>query len=472
MSRKLNNVLALGALLGGAVSVSVSAADWTSTKSVTLSEIYTDNADLSHDQQRSELITTITPNLSLQGKGGRANLTLNASLEVNNSSGASSSFNPRLGADGDVEILEDFLFVDASANITQNTVDAFRPSGTDRLSDTDNTTNTYNYQISPHFTQRYKGVAELTGRYTHNYQLNSDNDVGDSSSQAFVLSLNNGTDFKQLTWGGSLNYKDSGGDSSSELLSTDANLGYKFNRSWQVRGSAGFEWNEFDTQRSDNDGVRWDMSAIWTPSSRTSLNIGYGDRFFGSTPTLDFTHRSRRSLFSASYSRELTDSASLLSEQSAFNTTNAAGQAIDPITGDPLPLTNSTFNIADGVFVNEKFQLSYTLTGKRSSLTVGASHSIQKFESGRTDETLEKYSASASRRLSSVLDMDLGYVLSRQQRDGDEDAITSEYSAGVARKLGKDSRLKLTYRFIDRESDDLTNDYQENRLQLSFTTSL
>ncbi|BBB28747.1 TIGR03016 family PEP-CTERM system-associated outer membrane protein [Neptunomonas japonica] len=472
MSRKLNNVLALGALLGGAVSVSASAADWTSTKSVTLSEIYTDNADLSHDQQKSELITTITPNLSLQGKGGRANLTLNASLEVNNSSGASSSFNPRLGADGDVEILEDFLFVDASANITQNTIDAFRPSGTDRLSDTDNTTNTYNYQLSPHFTQRYKGVAELTGRYTYNYQLNSDNDVGDSSSQAFVLSLDNGTDFTQLTWGGTLNYKDSGGDSSSELLSTDASLGYKFNRSWQVRGSTGFEWNEFDTQRSDNDGVRWDVSAIWTPSSRTSLNIGYGDRFFGSTPTLDFTHRSRRSLFSASYSRELTDSASLLSEQSAFNTTNAAGQAIDPITGDPLPLTNSTFNIADGVFVNEKFQLSYTLTGKRSSLTVGASHSIQKFESGRTDETLEKYNASASRRLSSVLDVDLGYVLSRQQRDGDEDAITSEYSAGLARKLGKDSRLKLTYRFIDRESDDLTNDYQENRLQLSFTTSL
>ncbi len=472
MSRKLNNVLALGALLGGAVSVSVSAADWKSTKSVTLSEIYTDNADLSHDQQRSELITTVTPNLSLQGKGGRANLTLNASLEANNSSGSSSSFNPRLGANADVELVEDFLFVDASANITQNTIDAFRPSGTDRLNDTENTTNTYNYQISPHFTQRYKGVAELTGRYTHNYQLNSDNDVGDSSSQAFVLSVNNGTDFTQITWGGALNYKDSGGDSSSELLSTDANLGYKFNRSWQVRGSTGFEWNEFDTQRTDNDGVRWDVSAVWTPSSRTSLNIGYGDRFFGSTPTLDFTHRSRRSLFSASYSRELTDSASLLSEQNAFNTTNAAGQAIDPITGDPLPLTNSTFNIADGVFVNEKFQLSYTLTGKRSSLTVGASHSIQKFESGQADETLEKYNASASRRLSSVLDMDLGYVLSRQQREGNDDAITSEYSAGLARKLGKDSRLKFTYRFIDRESDDLTNDYQENRLQLSFTTTL
>ncbi len=474
MRFKSDKKLVICILVGGHfAATSAFSADWQVAKSLTVSEVYTDNADLTHDNKKSEFITTVTPNISLKGNGARANVSLNASLEANSSGGEGDAINPRLGANADAELLEDFLFIDTSINITQNTVDAFRPSGIDTLSNTGNTTNTYNYNISPYFTQRFKGIAEVIGRYSYNNQINSNNNAGDNDSQSIELTINSGDDFNRLTWGGAVNYKDSGSDNtSSELLSTDINLGYRFNRVWSFRGSAGVESNDYESTRSENDGSRWSMSAIWTPNNRTSLNIGYGDRFFGSVPTLDFSHRSRKSLLTASYSRELTDSASLLSQQSAFQTTDAFGNPIDPITGDPLPLTNTTTNITEGVFVNERFQLAYTLTGKRSSVTVGASHSVQIYEDGRADEILEKYNVSLSRSLSRDLKADVGYSLNQQSRTGDADAVTTEYSMGLTSQIGIDSSLSFTYRLMDRESEDVSNDYQENRLQLSFTTKL
>jgi uncharacterized protein (PEP-CTERM system associated) len=470
MSKSLTACLFLGLFGAG----NVWSADWQVAKSVTLGEVYTDNVDLEHENKKSEWITTVTPNISLQAKGARANLDLTASLEANTISGASDSITPRLGANADAEIIKDFVFIDTSANITQNTVDAFSPSGVDSLNSTENTTNTYNYNISPYFIQRFKGAAEVTGRYTYNYQLNSNADVDDSSSQAVMLGVNSGSDFTQLTWGSTVDYKDSNSDTAgSELLSADANVGYKLNRSWQLQSSLGYEWNEFNTSvRDSSDGAQWSVSAVWTPTNRTSLNIGYGDRFFGSTPTLDFTHRSRKSLFTASYSRELTDSATLLSQQNAFSATDAFGEPIDPITGDPLPVSNSTLNVTDGVFVDEQFQLAYTLTGKRSTFTMGGSHSTQRFEDGRSSETLQQYNVGLTRKLSRMSDANLGVTVSQQSRESSEDTTTINYDLGVTRKVGVDGKFKLSYRLIDSSSDDIINDYQENRLQFSYTMSL
>ncbi|WP_372739346.1 TIGR03016 family PEP-CTERM system-associated outer membrane protein [Neptunomonas sp.] len=482
MCLKLDKKLALCVFVcGNFATTSVFSADWQVTKSLTVSEVYTDNVDLTHDNKKSEFITTVTPGISVQGSGARANVSLNGSIEANSLDGEGDAINPRLGADADAELLEDFLYIDASINIIQNSVDAFRPSGINTLSNTGNTTNTYNYQISPYITQRYKGIAEVVGRYTYNNQLNSNNNASDSNSQNFELNVNSGDDFQRLTWGASVNYKDSGSDNTnSELLSTDVSLGYRFNRTWSVNSSVGIESNDFESTRSENDGSQWSLSTIWTPNNRTSLNIGYGDRFFGSVPTLDFSHRSRRSLLTAGYSRELTDSATLLSQQSAFQTTDAFGNPIDPITGDPLSLANSTINITEGLFINEVFELSYTLTGRRSSVTIGGSHSVQIYEDGRADETLEEYNISVDRRLSSRLTLDAGYTYSQQERSGVADAFrpsqalieAHQYNLGLTRKIGVDSNLKFTYYFTDSESDDLANDYQENRLQLSVTTKL
>ncbi|SIS47583.1 TIGR03016 family PEP-CTERM system-associated outer membrane protein [Neptunomonas antarctica] len=452
----------------------VLSADWQISKSITLAEVFTDNVDLEHDNKNSEWITTVTPNISVQANGARANLSLTGSLEANTGGGGSNSINPRLGASADAEVIEDFVFIDTSANITQNTVDAFSPSGVDSLNSTENTTNTYNYNISPYFTQRFKGAAEVTGRYTYNYQLNSSADVDDSSSQAVMLGVNSGSDFTQFTWGSTVNYKDSNSDTTgSELLSAGANFGYKLNRSWQLQSSLGYEWNEIDTNiRDSSNGTQWSLAAVWTPTTRTSLSIGYGDRFFGSTPTLDFSHRSRKSVFTASYSRELTDSATLLSQQDAFSTTDAFGEPIDPITGDPLPVSNSTINVTDGVFVDERFDLAYTLTGKRSTFRVGGSHSTQRFEDGRSDEILQEYNVGLTRQLSRTLDANLGVTVSQQSRESSEDTTTINYDLGVTRKVGVDGKFNLSYRLIDSSSDDITNDYQENRLQFSYTMSL
>ena len=38
--------------------------------------------------------------------------------------------------------------------------------------------------------------------------------------------------------------------------------------------------------RDDIDGSFWDVGFRWTPNSRTTVDVGVGERFFGSNPTI------------------------------------------------------------------------------------------------------------------------------------------------------------------------------------------
>lgn len=478
MDHKVNTVLRNGALAsfaaGLVVAQTATAAEWTVNKRVTVSEVFTDNVELERNNKQSEWITTLTPHVSVSGKGAGAELNLNASLEANTLDGAAESVNPRVGASGKAELIEDWVYLDGAVNILQNTVDAFSNTGSDLLNRTGNTTNTYNYEISPYLSHSFGSTADVIAQYTFNHQSNSSDQVSDSDRHEISLGISSGDDFQTLIWGADVNYKDtdaSNNFSSSEQTSADLTLGYQLSRQWLVRGSVGQEWNSYSSNRSENDGSRWSLSTTWTPSPRTTLVVGFGNRFFGSVPSLDFTHRSKRSIFTASYSKTLTDTATLLGEQNAFQTTDAFGNPIDPITGDPLP-NGTNFNLTDGLFVSERLRLGYTLVGRRSSLNLSASWSQQDYEDSRPNEIVEQYSVNFTRSLSPQLELDAGVTWSQQDRSGASESETLTYNLGLSRDVGSDGQLRFVYRMTDKDSDTLINDYQENRLQLSFTKSL
>lgn len=474
VNRMLRNRTLVSIAAGVMASQAVTAAEWTVNKRVSVSEIFTDNIDLEHSNPQSEWITTLTPHLSLSGKGAGAELNLNASLEANTLDGEGDTINPRVGGSGKAELVEDWAYLEGAVNIFQSTVDAFSNTGSDVLNRTGNSTNTYNYEIAPYLSHSFGSTADVKAQYTFNHQSNSSDQVSDSDSHELSLGISSGDDFQTLLWGADVNYKDTDANttsSSSEQTSADITLGYRLSRQWLVRGSVGQEWNTYSSNRSENDGSRWTLSTTWTPSPRTTLVVGFGNRFFGNVPSLDFTHRSKRSIFTASYSKTLTDTATLLGEQNAFQTTDAFGNPIDPITGDPLP-NGTNFNLADGLFISERLRLGYTLVGRRSTLSLLASWSQQDYEDGRPDEVVEQYSVNFTRSLSPQLDFDAGITWNQQDRSGALSSESLTYNVGLSREIGSDGSLRFVYRHTDKDSDSLNNDYQENRLQLSFTKSL
>jgi uncharacterized protein (PEP-CTERM system associated) len=467
-------ILACGIALWSGAS---SSAEWTVSKGVSTKLTFTDNSKLSESGGDSSVVGSVTPRISFVGKGARAKVNFAGAVKIDGRGKGSSSINPRVQAKGNTELVENLFFVDGTLRVSQTLINPFLAGSTDSENDSDNVTTTYGYSISPYVKKRLKDYADFQARYTYDQVYHTESDSGEGGSQRFNLSLNSGRKFPKLSWGveGDIRRNENDNSSNSDFKSADARLGYKFNRSWRATISAGREWNDFDTVQSEDDGTRWDFHAIWTPNPRNSVDFGYGRRFFGSTPSLAFTHRSRRSSFKVGYSRTLTDFRAVFLEQRLFTFTDSVTGAplIDPATGQPITVLFGVPTLGDSTLVYEHLDASYTLQGKRSTLTIGADQSKQiyqdildgeqKFLGVRValDRTLdEKTSAHANVRWQ------------HSEAVSGEEADIATLGVGVSRKLGPRTNLRLDYQRTERDSDVADDSFDENKVMLSLDFDL
>ena len=483
-------------VLAAMSTVNVRAADWTTTTGLSVTERYTDNVELVDKGKESELVTVVAPNLTLKGVGGKLKVDLTAALEYNDAGGSGDSVNPRFSGNSNAELVDDRLFFDARASAVQNRIDPFRPAGFDNLSRSrpadgrglrdGNTSTTYSYVLNPYLRGHFKDFANMRLGYTFDDQLNSSNtrddplssggDLSDSSRQAVDFNLDSGTDFALLSWGVAANYSktdydgssDTGQSSDSELMSTDLRLGYRVSRKWQLRASVGKEWNDFNSVRSDVDGTRWDFGTVWTPNKRTSVNVGYGKRFFGGFPTLDVSYRRKRNVLTASYSKVLTDARTLRLQQIVFEDTDPFGNPVDPITGEPIPVSLVFVLPTDSQIVDERFKASWAIQGKRTTVTLKQEHSIQQTQDSREDTEYVTSSLSLSRTLSSKLSFDSSIHRSNQTNELNDDFNTWRFQMALNRRLGAKSNVRLGYTHADRDSDLVDDDYAENQINMTY----
>ena len=272
--------------------VQAQAKSWRLSGGAAGSLIFSDNVNQDSSDEDNELVLVITPYLTLRGEraGSRADTELTVALEY--STKDSFSLNPRMQANTGFELVRDRVFFDARATATQNFIDPLSSPSFDTLSgDDDNVTNTYSYSLSPSVKNRFGRFADSTARYTFTDVINSDDQVSDSNSHAVTFDLTSGPDFPRIFWGLTADYRKTNFQSGNDnrLSSADVRLGYRFSRKWSISSSIGREWNDFVSNDSDIDGTRWDFRVGYTPNPRTSIDIGYGERFFRYNP-LAFNH--------------------------------------------------------------------------------------------------------------------------------------------------------------------------------------
>lgn len=462
-------------------------AEWQVSKSVSLTETYSDNIDLDDSNKKSAFITSVTPSISLQGKGGRARVNLSGSLGFNTRSSGGSSISPNIRGDANAELVRQKLFVDADASISRVFLDPYGPIGVstgpigvpsgpigvssgpigvfsdpigvDTLNSTRNTTTFMQFSVSPYYRDRLKDVGDFEARYRYSSTLFSGN--GDNSGDhSLSLSLNSGKNFSRLIWGIGADYRRTSYDgerSSRSETSTDGTLGYRFNRKLSVDGSVGREWNDIPSTRSKTGGFRWSLNSTWTPNPRTSVRIGYGHRFFGSTPTLDVSYRRRRSTLTASYSKVLTDA-----------NTELRTLAIDPVTGQIFPVALLNRDI----FVDERFTGSYSISGKRTTVTLSGTRSRQVYQISPDRSELTKLGLSVSRALSGRVSTNASVNWYQQDQSAANNAETWQGILGMSVKVGEKTRLAIKYSYNKRIDDQPGDSYEENRISASLSMSL
>lgn len=389
---------------------SARAENWQIKPKLVVVETLTTNARTSATQSSSDLISVITPGISIDGKGARVSLRLDYGLsgifQVRDSS--ANRHQNSLNALGKLEAIEDWLFVDASGTITQqylNPVGAVSPSNANTNS---NQTETSFFSVSPYVKGRFLSTAEYLLRYRASATSSKSNTVADLRTSEWTAKINGATPWTAFTW--SIDASDLENDYAfgKDYSATNfgANLIYHFNPELQLLLSAGQESNNYasvDQQTKNTSGYGF----IWKPGARTELSAKRSRHFFGNGYDVSFKHRLSRSQITYRASKDVSFLPSGVGNNSLgtnYDLVYAIVAALNP-GASPDVIRNQVENYlrtngipADGAVVvgslsnsphlNKLQELSMAFLGIRNTVTITATETERTPFSPAVDQLL------------------------------------------------------------------------------------
>ncbi|WP_368744459.1 TIGR03016 family PEP-CTERM system-associated outer membrane protein [Desertibaculum subflavum] len=369
------------------------AGEWQIDPFVEVQETFTDNVNSSSGSAKeSDLITRLTGGVVLSGTGRRARINLNYSLtkELHLDHTELDDLSQQAAAIGNIEIIKDSIFLDASGSIARTSIDeGGQVSATDRNTGS-NQQDIYVYSISPYWRHRYAGFAESELRLTRSQSFTStpSSSTGgggtgtagratDTESHSASALLSSGSDFTRFLWRLSGSATESKRDRGTlTALNADATSQYNINSDFGLLGTVGID-------DIDDAGLTRDVSGpyalggfVWTPSDRTRLRFQAGWRYqdvsFSGDARWDIT---ARTTFTASYS----ESVGLAIDQylNALGETqiDPRGRFVDRLTGQSftgrgiggLPTT-------DNLTLTRRFLANIGTTWTRDSINLSYAH--------------------------------------------------------------------------------------------------
>ncbi len=459
------------------VNSAVSAGDWTITPRVSAQVNYSDNINLAPKTQESEdFVTDISPSVSIRGEGRRLQLNFDyllQALRYQRNSG-SNAINHQLQADANAELVKQMVFLDARATAGQANTTNVGENADSNISVTDNRSDVNTYSVSPVFKHHLGGYLDTELRYTFD-EVRYDAPDQDSSEDRIDATVRSGRRFTRLPW--SLEYSnqeiDNDGRGTTEFERITADLRYVMNRRWSVLLNAGRDSNDFATSQSDNSGTSWGIGAGWTPTPRSSLDVGYGERFFGSNWFFNLTHRSRRTIWTASYDEDISTTREDQLQRELIPLVDAFGDSvIDPSSGNAVEIPVDIATSTDEVLVRKRLQASVDLRGRRTDANLSLFNERREYQITGDIERVAGISAGLNRRLSRKTTLGVSGSwqetgpLTSAQDDQRWDIVLT-----LSRQIGRDANGTLAYRHTKRDATESADDYTENRLTLGLGMS-
>jgi uncharacterized protein (PEP-CTERM system associated) len=489
-------------------------AQWKITPSLSLSETYTDNVALqSDDSKRSQWVTEAMPGITVSGKNSHVQLTARASAAFYKYSDGepigTRSNHTDYSAGGRAKVIDDLLYVDASAQGGSRAVSAFglRDDSGNRYS-SDNTTNVASWTISPYLTRRFGNFAVATLRYTHDSTKADDVRFGDSSTNSGLVDLGSGRAWRDLGW--NLRYarqdfhtEEFGDTSSKNAL---AALSYAVNRTLKLTATGGYDSYDYAALGgSSTAGASWSLGFDWKPSARTSIDISAGRHFFGKTGSLAATHRSRHTVWGLTYSDAVTntreqftlpqtlDTASLFDSMFALTIPDpvARRQSIEAYlraTGLPSSLTENVNFLSNRYFRQKQLQgtFAYTMRNQSTVLSAYANDRIA-LSSGAADSGLLGsqmfalndnvrqlgLNAAYSYRLNALTSANAALNATRSRsRSADVEENQKNLRLAVTHRFGRTFAGVIELRHTRGERGLFGTDYKENAISATLSAQL
>lgn len=484
------------AVLALAFAPTAHAIDWRFGPYVNASSTYTDNVKQSSSNTQDALILTATPGFTLRSEGSRR---VQASLQygltgVKRFGGdQSDNFYHNLNAAGKAELVQDFLFIDGSANISQQLI-SLLGSPADATTNNSNRTTVGTYSISPYIQQRLGTFARAQVRYTQSGALFQNNVANNINSNSINASLNSGTQFNELSWGLNYRLRDATvqGGEDTQFEHYGASLGYRLSHTIRVFGTVGHDSNKYSAAPGAGvGGGSWTVGMGWAPNRRTSMNASFGESYFGRTYGFDFDYRTHYSVWTASYNEGVSDISQLL-----LNTEPISywicdqGLALTMGTLPPpngtsclligsLPPGSTSVGSANGIFISKTLRAGGAWSKGKSNFGVNVFDTRRQYQQlvGMPEDETRGVIATYSYRLQphTTLNANLGYTntlvppglgLGFATTIARNDKLYTA-SIGVSHQFDPKLSSSLTLRHQQRDSNNSTSSFDENSLTAS-----
>lgn len=371
---------------------------WTFTPTLELRETYTDNVALERDElAQSQLVTEITPGFRLAHRGPRLYLRSMYQLQYfamqdKDISGTNRSAR-KAQADAKARLVDDLLFLDAAASISQQGVSPFGPQASDNAYSSLNRAEITTWRVSPYLTQRYGDTANGELRYTRDSVSGERSGLNDTEGDTLALSLSSGKAFRTLGWNASASRSDVKArfDRSYSSQTANVNALYRYSPALTFRIGGGYDSYDYTALGGVNSGAAWTAGLTWTPSRRTSVQASIGRRYFGPSRALSALHRSRRTVWNIDYSDAVATSRSNFLLPQTVDTAALldglfAASFADPVerqraveayireTGLPASIDNSINFFTNRYSLQKQWRASAAFRAARSSAVVNLYH--------------------------------------------------------------------------------------------------
>lgn len=360
------------------------------TPSVSATQTFTDNRNLSATDKQADAITVLSPRVRVSSRSahvqGSLDYALNGVFHARDS--AANGIQHQLSGAASAELIESHLFLDARASIGQQAISALGVQSSRPTGGTGNSTELRTFSLSPTFRSRLFGDVDFVARATATVSRSSGNggNIGDQSSQGASLRI--GDTSRTLGWsvegGRDVSDFDAGRKTTQDRLV--ATLSYAPWPDWRFFVNGGTERNDLqslDARSSDT----WGAGFTWQPGPRTQVNARLDRRFFGDGHSVGISHRMRRSVISFADSRST--SGSTAGAGATLTTYDLFFQQFAALEPDPAlrDVLVRNFLAASGLDPNQRLpggflnaavtlqrtqNLSLALQGQRSSAVLSA----------------------------------------------------------------------------------------------------
>jgi uncharacterized protein (PEP-CTERM system associated) len=374
--------------------------EWDISVGLGVEETFSDNANLAADNadRNSDFITSITPDLSIRGSGGRMSLNLDYSLArlIHKNGTSDDTTINTLSAAGNIEIWKRVAFVDATASLSRQVIDSGGAVSSTAAGQTQNRSNVRSFDVSPYFLHQFGTWVETESRTRFSKVTNSSGTTSDNTTRQTTIRINGGRRFQRFGWAVTFDRLKEARDGDTPTRRTrnvDADFTFAINRKFSLLSGVGFEDVEDGTLNNQPEGLTWNAGFLFTPSGRTSIRATYGRRFEERDISLDATHSlSRRTTITATFTETQSTSQSQINQDlSTF--------ASAPTPGAPT-IGNSNFDQQSDSFRQRSFTAGISGSRKRNTFNLNVNWESRKTDSTGFDQVVTGLDAGFGRQLS------------------------------------------------------------------------